>query len=110
MEVMKARALNTSRPLVHVYLYENRLACGKIMRGDQWEIIVKSELVDVTCKKCLRACNMSAQAAGEMLDPAMRITDQYEADRYLRHISERRADCRVCKFIIRPPVDTKEGA
>ena len=50
-----ARALNTSRPLTHVYIHDDLLACGKIMTTDKWEIFSEHEKMEVTCKRCLKA-------------------------------------------------------
>jgi hypothetical protein len=50
-----ARALNTSRPLTHVYIHDDLLACGKIMTTDNWIIYPEYHHREVTCKRCLKA-------------------------------------------------------
>jgi len=66
MQYMMAKSLNTSRPLIHIYLYGNLLACGKVMRGDQWEIISACEDdIEITCKKCLAYNAAQRRGGGE---------------------------------------------
>ena len=51
---MKAISHNGSRSLVHVYLWDDLLLCGKTMLYDRWEIIPEWDVREVTCPKCVK--------------------------------------------------------
>jgi len=63
--MMKARALNTSRPLIHVYLYMDVLACGKKMKGNHWELFPDCARMEITCPRCIMSADFLPADTGK---------------------------------------------